>query len=233
VNSSLISQILTVLSTMKGYPSMPPLNLDDAGMDPVRAGYAGLLMRMPDALGIKVRGGVLLRFDERPSVKNLADWAQSIGSVKTFNIEDLSARQLTGPVGEDAPTGPPPAVRAVFAELQKQILEESRGKGAGSAVYGLQFKILPGFAGAGQISRTYASFSRAAAEKSAEDRNRCWSHQQTTVFHRSDPSPQRGREHMHGVLELVMPQVMEIVAVKREEAAKERRRKKSISKSPA
>lgn len=189
---------------MKGYPPMPPLAEDDAGMDPMRAGYAGLLMRMPDALGLKVRDGVLLRFDERPSVKNLADWALSLGPAPTFDIRQLDNKYSDGPAeppahrsgGMSTPaaatltvarnaavTGKAPipeSARAIFRQLQERSKADAHRGHAGPAVtgdWGLEYTFSDG-----RTERCPAIHSQEEARRRQEDVCRKYSHFQCRVY---------------------------------------------------
>jgi hypothetical protein len=199
-----ITQILTLLSTMKGYPSFPIVTHAGADIDAIRLTYISVLAPMPDALGDSIRREVLLRFDERPSVKDLVDWARSLGPMKTFapsylRMVDTAAprtagnglKQIEAPANGEAafPVSacPPAEAKAIMARIKARMQSDKGIGGEGSHDFGLQFEILPGFKDAGRVNRTQPSMSKTAAEGAALDRNTRWPHQHTSIFKKGDP----------------------------------------------
>ena len=177
MNTENITAILTILSTMKGYPPMPALRPDET-MDPLRMTYLGLLSRIPDALARTIRNDILLRFDERPSVKNLAEWARSLGPQKPFDIRQLDAGAyreggpcrpgtpaLAALTGEgksgDGKTPVPTSAKAVIEALRQKEQAQHRGNSAAlpTGDYGLEY-----FYPDGKTERFPARHSEAEAQ---------------------------------------------------------------------
>ncbi len=79
---ALIAGVLTALSTMRGWPPLTMPRTDDEPMEPVAMSYALPLSRMPESTLRVILEGVTLRYDERPSVKALGEWAVSIAQAK-------------------------------------------------------------------------------------------------------------------------------------------------------
>ena len=82
MTSSVYSKLASRLSTMDGFPGWS---------DKMSENYFGDLQAVPDDIGQCMVKGVGQRFDERPSAKNLLDWARSLGPQRTFDIKQLDA----------------------------------------------------------------------------------------------------------------------------------------------
>lgn len=134
MNHVLIADICSVLATMKGYPPYPPpaATGQPSAMD--QAYFAGL-HDLSDATLERIRGGVLLAFDERPSVKALREWAISVAPQKAFDIRQLdtpSAPRLTTGGNlknsdlKPAASGIPESVKAEFARFRAQVPPEEQ-----------------------------------------------------------------------------------------------------------
>lgn len=88
MNQKLLSETLIVLSTMKGWPALV-MPAEDEELGPVAMGYVSLLLRVPDDIGRKMRDGVLMRYNDRPDVKALGEWAASLAQSKPSAPEYL------------------------------------------------------------------------------------------------------------------------------------------------
>jgi hypothetical protein len=200
VKLSTFSKLAAKLSTLEGFP---------AWSDTMSENYFTDTQDIPEAVAALMVQGVGRQFDKRPSAKLLRDWAGTLTPQKTFRPAYLSQVDTPGRrPALQAPNGasafpvacvPPQEAKDIMARIKARVQAEARGGEEGSTEYGLQFEILPGFMGAGRISRTCPSGTRPVAEKAAAERNARWPHQHTTVFHVSDPLPQRGRGHMVGL----------------------------------
>ena len=125
LKSALISKVLTQLSTMQSYPALQvPKDSEDLG--PVAASYAAVLSRFPDATLQAMYEGVLLRYDERPSVKALNEWAAEIAQSRPALPAYLTsdAPRLTGP----APASCGGSALAIITDAARQ------SKAAGAAI---------------------------------------------------------------------------------------------------
>jgi len=192
MTTQLWGKLASRLSTMGGYPGWSETMADN---------YCADLLDLPDGVVSRMIPQVQKKFDDRPSVKQLREWARDLARSRTFDI-----RQIAGPPPAparrnaprlEAPSGgvaafaaqvlPPAAAREVIARLKAHGGETNDGPNE----YGLQFEILPGFKGAGRVSRTHHSYTQGSAQNSAEDRNAKWPHQRTSVFRKGDPLPAR------------------------------------------
>ena len=118
MNTVLISKILTQLSTMQGFPALPMPKSPDEQLAPVAASYAAVLSRFPDSTLRAMFEGVLLRYDERPSVKALAEWAAEIAQARPALPAYFAPEtpRLTGP----APASCGGSALAVITDAARQ-----------------------------------------------------------------------------------------------------------------
>lgn len=111
MNSLLISQVLTQLSTLKGFPPLPAPKGEADDLGPVAASYAVLLSQLPDATLQRFFERVTIRYDERPSVKALAGWAAEIVQ-STVSVPDyLAVGNGLARITDGAETGAASALR--------------------------------------------------------------------------------------------------------------------------
>lgn len=196
MNDVLISQVCTLLATMKGFPNWPVARAGDPPTAMDRAYFAGL-QDLSDDVGRLICNKALFAFDERPSVKQLREWAVSMAPARTFQIEGPAAGnplRLVTTLGDQPASAeafaahvlPPMAAKEVIVRLKATAAPpESRFE------YGLRFETLPGFKGAGHVSRTHPHYTLEGARRAAQERNEKWPHVETTVFHKDDPMPRR------------------------------------------
>jgi hypothetical protein len=100
MTSALASSICAVLSLMEAFAPWKP---ETAALLEER--YLTALLPIPQAVGMRMIAEVDRRFDKRPSIKALLDWASGLEPAKPFDIADLDRKpsnhlQLVGPVGE-------------------------------------------------------------------------------------------------------------------------------------
>jgi hypothetical protein len=192
-SEELTSQICVLLGTMKGYPSWPT---GGGALSAIELAYVTALGGIPPPMLRQVRDQVLMQFDERPSVKALREWAAALAPPPTFTVPP--PRQLTGPAEGERPAYRPGSASLTGAGgclppfVARRLVDHLRVKEAEKPAlerceYGLQFEILPGFLGAGRISRTCPRMSAANAERQAQERNEKWPHQHTSVFRKDEP----------------------------------------------
>lgn len=205
-------QLKVRLQTLDGFPVWT----DKTG-GILAENYFADLQDIPDPLVLRMVAGIGRRYDRRPSAKHLREWASEMAQSVPSDMkqltgysdqcysdhsfsddsggESLPVAYRGGSVRLEAPVGgvaayaaqvlPPPAAREIIARLKQK-----GGRTAdGPCEYGLQFEILPGFAGEGRIMRTHHGYTKPAADKAAEERNAKWPHQRTTVFHKTNPLP--------------------------------------------
>lgn len=116
----LISAALTQMSTMRGWPPLTMPRTDDEEMEPVALSYALPLSRMPESTLRVILGGVTLRYNDRPDVKQLGEWAAAIAQAKTSAPDylSLSSANTQSAIGADHLLGGhgPDSIRQAYPE---------------------------------------------------------------------------------------------------------------------
>jgi len=190
VNSNVYSKLALRLSTMAGYPGWSDVMSENYFLD---------LAHIPDDIGQRMVQEVGHRFDERPSAKNLLDWARSLGPQKPFDIRqlDAGAHREGGPcrpgasalaalTGEgksgDGKTPMPTSAKAVIEALRQK--EQARYRGNSAALptgdYGLEY-----FYPDGKTERFPARHSEAEAQARRAEVCRKYSHFTCRVYRKS------------------------------------------------
>jgi hypothetical protein len=202
--TSVFGKLAARLATMKGFPAWSDAVMENYFMD---------LADIPDAIGEQMARGVLRQFDERPSVKQLREWAAQLAPRKSFDIADLSPRpalthadanrprltssasRLTSSLTDEKPglaeyaggivaaSGAPPAV---VKQMMARFRTQAKQEETISERWGLQFREKS----TGRISRGGATHTEAAARQLAEERNQKWPHVETTAYRHGDPMPE-------------------------------------------
>lgn len=195
MNLSIFSKLALRLSTMHGYPGWS---------EAMSENYFADLGDLPDAVTQQMIAGVGKCFDERPSAKNLREWARSLGPQKPFDIRQLSApkpaahrpgsSQLSARAGLTSAVavtekiaaekaGIPDSVKAVFRQIKERDRADRRGVVISSPQtgdWGLEY-IYPG----GKTERYPARFSEELAQQKAREITSKYSHLQCRVWHKA------------------------------------------------
>ncbi len=209
MNADNVATILTLLSTMKGFPAFPAPK-PESELTPVQAAYAGVLIRISDEDGKAIRNGLLFRYDERPSVKALADWARELSAsrlpdVPAYLLPDIRSAGIGRP-GVAAVALLTTAARnakadggAIPAAAKEAIrLLRDQHKGATAVIvpvadagdWGLEHKYKDG-----RLDRLPARYSEAAARQKAKEQAAKYPHVTVRVYCKSDSAiPVGGRE---------------------------------------
>lgn len=156
------------LSLMDGYP---------AWNDTMSENYFADLNDIPPSVMDKMTADLLKRYDKRPSVKQLREWAMTIEPPRFMaDYLDHHTPRLEGPHASKE------EARAIMTMLRARTKTLAA---PGATCYGLQFRNKE----TNHVQRTRPTYSERQAVRLADERNEKWPHQETTPFKKGDPWP--------------------------------------------